>query len=611
MKKTILLTALFLCFMGIAVANNIDEAYGFTIFTKNGKVRIIPLADNAVRIRAYNTDAPQLDELIYTENFKLPKWKTDVNATFTKVKLKGMSVEYNKWTDQLIFFDSKGKKILEEVAYTGRELKQSELVDGTNKWVKASQSFVSPADEFIFGTGQFQDGYLNIKGLTRRLTQVNTQIAVPFILSSKGYGLLWNNYGLTDFNPAANSVKLQGTDEQGNVIEVNTTSTIGTIRERRVSDSFKADITIDEEGDYSFLLDVGQKMARKLYLEVDGKAIIDLNNTWLPPTGSTMYHLSKGKHQLTVKGVRGDSPTVYWRKDNNETTFSSPVATGVDYTVFAGTADQVINCYRNLTGKAPLMPDYMLGYVHCRERYDTQKDLMENAHKFRDKNIPIDVIVQDWQWWGKYGWNAMQWDEGKYPDAAGMVRELHDMNIKFMLSVWSKVDKNSALGKELQQRGAYIEGTDWIDFFKPAVTEYYWQQFSQRILKPYDIDIWWFDATEPENDDIHGRRVGDRQMPGDIYRNVYPLKVIHTMYNGLLRDDVGRIPSILTRSAFSGIVCGNVKEQGINAVKNNGPFKLHGDPEIIAALDKLLTSFIDQGRILINTKEYKPCYVLE
>ena len=315
---------MFLCFMGIAVANNIDEAYGFTIFTKNGKVRIIPLADNAVRIRAYNTDAPQLDELIYTENFKLPKWKTDVNATFTKVKLKGMSVEYNKWTDQLIFFDSKGKKILEEVAYTGRELKQSELVDGTNKWVKASQSFVSPADEFIFGTGQFQDGYLNIKGLTRRLTQVNTQIAVPFILSSKGYGLLWNNYGLTDFNPAANSVKLQGTDEQGNVIEVNTTSTIGTIRERRVSDSFKADITIDEEGDYSFLLDVGQKMARKLYLEVDGKAIIDLNNTWLPPTGSTMYHLSKGKHQLTVKGVRGDRPTVSWRKENGTTMFHSP-----------------------------------------------------------------------------------------------------------------------------------------------------------------------------------------------------------------------------------------------------------------------------------------------
>ena len=129
MKRTILLTAMLIGFVGIVVANNIDEAYGFTIFTKNGKVRIIPLADNAVRIRVYNNDAPQLDELIYTENVKFPKWKTDVNPTFTKVKLKGIQVEYNKWTDQLTFFDGKGRKILEEVAYTGRDLRASELAD--------------------------------------------------------------------------------------------------------------------------------------------------------------------------------------------------------------------------------------------------------------------------------------------------------------------------------------------------------------------------------------------------------------------------------------------------------------------------------------------------
>ena len=230
------------------------------------------------------------------------------------VTLKGMRVTYNVWTDQLTFYDGKGQKILEEVAYTGREMTASSLVDGTNSWKQVSQSFVSPKDEFLFGTGQFQDGYLNIRGLTRRLTQVNTQIAVPFVLSSKGYGLLWNNYGLTDFNPSTGSVKLQGTDEQGNVIEVNTTSTTGNLRERRVSDTFKADITLDEDGDYAFLLDVGQTMARKLYLAIDGQPVIDLNNMWLPPTGSAMMHLSKGRHQITVKGVRGDSPTVSWRK---------------------------------------------------------------------------------------------------------------------------------------------------------------------------------------------------------------------------------------------------------------------------------------------------------
>ena len=554
MKRKFLLTALLICFVGITVAVPPLDNNGINICTKNGALRILPLADNAVRIRIIPNGAPKLEELIYTTDVKAPTWNSDMNnPDITAVKMKGMRVEYNSKSDQITFYDENGKKILEEVANVGRELTDSQLKDGDTKWTQVSQSFVSPADEFLYGTGQFQDGYLNIKGLTRRLTQVNTQIAVPFILSSKGYGLLWNNYGLTDFNPSTNSVKLQATDEEGNVVEVNTTSTTGNLRERRVSNSFKATIDIDESGEYAFLLDVGQTMARKLYLAIDDKPVIDLNNMWLPPTGSAKVSLKKGKHIVTVAGVRGDSPTVSWRINNNQTTFRSPVSAGIDYTVFIGTTDNIISTYRNLTGRAPLMPDYMLGYVHCRERYDTQKDLLENAHKFKDKNIPIDVIVQDWQWWGKYGWNAMQWDEGKYPDAAGMVRELHQLDIRFMLSVWSKVDKNSALGKELQQRGAYIEGTDWIDFFKPDVADYYWSQFSQRILKPYDIDIWWFDATEPENDDLHNRRVGDHQQPGDIYRNVYPLKVINTMHNGLLKDDAGRTPCILTRSAFSGM----------------------------------------------------------
>lgn len=89
----------------------------------------------------------------------------------------------------------------------------------------AEQHFLSPADEYLFGTGQFQDGYLNVRGLSRRLTQVNTQIAIPFILSNKGYGILWNNYGLTDFNPADESVKLLPAKTEGQAVTVDATST--------------------------------------------------------------------------------------------------------------------------------------------------------------------------------------------------------------------------------------------------------------------------------------------------------------------------------------------------------------------------------------------------
>ena len=96
----------------------------------------------------------------------------------------------------------------------------------------------------------------------------------------------------------------------------------------------------------------------------------------------------------------------------------------------------------------------------------------------------MDVIVQDWQWWGKYGWNAMQFDESKYPDPGKMVRELHNMNMHLMLSVWSKIDKQSALGKQMESKGFYIPGTDWIDFFNPDAAAFYWHNFSSKLLKP-------------------------------------------------------------------------------------------------------------------------------
>ena len=166
------------------------------------------------------------------------------------------------------------------------------------------------------------------------------------------------------------------------------------------------------------LLDVGQRMARKHYIAIDGNKIVDVNNLWLPPTTSVIVELSKGEHTVEVQGVKEDSPILYWRQVTDETVFRSPVAHSLDYTVFSGNADEIIAGYRQLTGKAPMLPLWALGYIHCRERYNTQAELLENAHEFRKRKLPVDVIVQDWQWWGKYGWNAMQFDENKYPDPA-------------------------------------------------------------------------------------------------------------------------------------------------------------------------------------------------
>ncbi len=515
-----------------------------------GQLSLTPMNPNAIRVRVLPQGSTPLEELIYTEKVTTPPYKVSSNSENLTLTLEHISVVYDRKSETLTFKDANGQILLQEKAQ-GRTVEAS-TIQGEPTY-RVEQQFISPGDEYLYGTGQFQDGYLNIKGLTRRLTQVNTQIAVPFVLSNKGYGLLWNNYGLTDFNPADTSMQLTPAGTEGETQAVDATSTSGNKREVRVEHAFTASIEAPEDGQYSLLLDVGQRMARKHYLSVDGENKVDVNNIWLPPTTSLIVDLKKGQHNIEVRGVKGDQPVLYWRKVTDETTFRSPVAQALDYTVFAGTADEVIGSYRQLTGPAPMMPLWSLGYIHCRERYNTQQELLDNAREFRQRQLPVDVIVQDWQYWGKYGWNAMQFDEERYPDPAAMVSQLHEMNMRLMVSVWSKIDPSSEVGKQMQEKGYYIPGSEWVDFFNPEAAAFYWSNFSNRLLKPYHIDAWWQDATEPENDDLQERRINQGQMPGELLRNVYPLYVNRTVYEGLRKDDPDRRALILTRSGFSGI----------------------------------------------------------
>lgn len=199
-----------------------------------------------------------------------------------------------------------------------------------------------------------------------------------------------------------------------------------------------------------------------------------------------------------------------------------------------------------------MIPKWALGYIHCRERFHNQNELLETATRFRAERLPIDMIVQDWQYWGKNGWNSMSFDSDNYPDPKQMTDSLHKLGMKLMLSVWSKIDRNSEVGKQMATDGYFIPETEWVDFFNPEAAEAYWKNFSTRLV-PLGIDAWWQDATEPENDDLKGRMICNGKYPGEIYRNVYPLFVNKTVYEGLLKDNPGKRPFILTRSGFSGI----------------------------------------------------------
>jgi alpha-D-xyloside xylohydrolase len=448
--------------------------------------------------------------------------------------------------DTLTFTDAKGAVLLEEKP--GRKLTAS-TVQGTPTYA-VRQAFVSPEDERLYGTGQFQDGFLNVRGLARRLTQVNTQISLPVLLSSKGYGLLWHNTGMVELNPPAeHMVPVHAGDAEGGET-INVTTTAGNAAMKRRDAVFEGTVTLAEAGRYCFQLDVGQAMSHKHHVEIDGALAVDITSLWLPPTMSFFADLGAGSHKIRILGSANDKPTLGWSKVKPETVLASPVAEAIDYIVIAGPkADDILAEYRRLTGQAPLMPKWAYGYIHCRERYHSSEEILANAAEFRSRKIPLDVIVQDWQYWGRYGWNAMRFDEKDYPDPKALTATLHKQSVRFMLSVWSKADKKSEVGQAFAARNAFIPDTDWIDFFNPRAADFYWGAMRHRLL-PLGIDAWWQDATEPENDDLVGRPTA--AGPGEKVRLFYPLQVSRTVYEGLRRDAPDRRVMILTRCAFPG-----------------------------------------------------------
>ena len=495
-----------------------------------GTLRVRQVASSAVRIQYWEQKATST----------LPDW---IYVKDEEVNSQNVKVEVDEAHQTITIKDRQGRPVFTATLHQmqGRE---------------ATLAFRSDKDERLYGLGQFQDGYSNVRGLPRRLTQVNTQISIPMLLSSKGYGVLWNNYGLVDFNPCDYQVKMHLLDEAGQTEVVNVTSTEGGKQEVRQRNIYEATIDLAVDGDYSLLLDVGQKMARRHNLSVDGQNVIEMQNLWLPPTTSTIVKMKAGHHVLRAELSKGDAPIIYYNKVKDVTVFRSPVANAVDYTVFVGSADEIIATYRQLTGMAPLMPRWALGYIHCRERFHSSDEIMQTANRFRSEQLPVSVIVQDWQYWGKYGWNAMRFDEEHYPDPKALTDSLHAMDMHLMVSVWSKIDKNSEVGKQMLADNYYIPGTDWVDFFNPDAAAAYWKNFSSRLV-PLGIDAWWQDATEPENDDLAGRRVNNGKWAGEDVRNVYPLLVNKTVYEGLLNSKFkiqnGQRPMILTRCGFPGI----------------------------------------------------------
>jgi len=525
-----------------------QEKDKITVAFSNGVLHIIPLNDNSVRIQFTDGTKIELPELILTSAAQTPVFDVKESDSSIVLVLKNISVYLDKKTGQLVYSDKSGQVFLREIA--GSRKLQIDSVSGEPCY-QVSQSFESPDDEALFGLGQFQDGHLNLKGVSRKLVQVNSQISIPFLYSSKGYGLLWHQYGLTEYNPIEKELLLikqrDSTKKSDYLMEISTTNGSQKITQQQAY--HRGNLVIDKSGVYTILLDLGD-MDNLHFVSIDGEPVIEQKNYWLPPAVSNQVYLTAGEHSVEVICKWSSSPKFKYKPIDKITTWKSPNANMLDYVVFYGPkADDVIANYRNLSGNVPMLPLWAFGFWQSRERYTSGKQLVKTVKEFRDRKIPMDVIVQDWQYWGKYGWGVPKFDEAKYPNPSGFIKQIHKMNAKFSISIWENIDKFSDLGKSHLSNNYYIPNSLWLDMFNPLARKAHWDAINKNMFEN-GVDSWWMDATDPGNDALHEKKTSVGL--GDFYRLTYPLFASQAIFEGQKEANDEKRVCILTRSAFAG-----------------------------------------------------------
>src|SRR5579864_303775 len=505
-----------------AITQSHPDANGVTLRTTSGSMRIEVCGDSVIHVVVSPTpEIPTAKIPIVSKPCKAENLQFASENNQIKILTETMGVTVDKATGALSFLSKDGTPVLAEPEEGGKAFDVPSIFE-SKAW-KVQQTFRSPSDEALYGLGQHQEGIFNLRGVPIRLSQANTNISIPFVLSSNGYGILWNNASLTDFNPADQSI----------AIDPNTG---------------KAKFTTGSKGMYGFVLTSDNR--NQLTLEVNEQHVIDLQNIWTPTSASGVVELEGNKeYDISARGGPGGVQLAV-RPPADTTTFRSEVGQDIDYYFFYGPElNRVISDYRQLTGEAPLFPKWAYGYWQCREPYHSQQEILDTAAEFRKRQIPVDVLVQDWQYWGKYGWNAMKFDEDHYPHPKQMLDELHANNLHMMISIWSRFGEDTDVYKKMKAQSFLIPGEPWTDFFNPAAQAAFWSNLKNGIFDD-GMDAWWMDASEPEFDVLK-----DKQTflgSGNSVRNAYPLYVTKAIYEGQRATTDRERVVILTRSAFAG-----------------------------------------------------------
>jgi alpha-D-xyloside xylohydrolase len=253
--------------------------------------------------------------------------------------------------------------------------------------------------------------------------------------------------------------------------------------------------------------------------------------------------------------------------NEQETSLWSDVASSLDYYfIYGKNMDSVIAGYRNLTGQVPMYGKWAYGYWQSKEHYENRDELLSVVHEYRKRQIPIDNIIQDWDYWdGAQNWGQLFFDEKKYPNPKEMIDIIHKQNFHIMISVWPGLGPNTPVYKDMQQRGFLYRPVGWAGFryydaYNPAANDLYWQ-YAEKGLFSKGIDAWWFDSTEPdvinaltkESTEYELKRMENNYLGSFArYLNSYSLRITEDTYKNQRKVTDQKRVYILTRSTFAG-----------------------------------------------------------
>lgn len=641
--KTLFVTAaLILGAMGVQAAGFVQKGNYLTVQLKQhqnygpSQIRLQVVSDRIIRVQATAEQSFRSKQslIIVPQNSKA-KYKVEEQGDDLIITTAAMRAVLNEATGQITFYDLKDQVLLKEVAQGGKTFKPFTVPDreiGVDiaKVPEAQKHgwswralFDSPDNEAFYGLGQHQSEELNMKGKNEDLFQYNTKVSVPFVISNKNYGILWDSYSYCrwgnpdDYLQLNRAFKLYDKDGKegqltGTYVAKNGQKIV------RGEDSIYFEYAMPETSEICNKTDKGgiqnlpkgfalngSKVVYEGYVEaptnsfyqfilyyagymkiyIDGKLVVPerWRTAWNPNSYKFETAIQKGKKtpiriewqpdgDVSYCGLRVAAPRSETEK--NQLSIWSEMSPDMDYYFIAGkNMDEVISGYRTLTGKAPVYPKWVLGFWQSRERYQSSKDIEENMKKFRDLKIPVDNIVQDWNYWKLDSWGSHEFEAARYPNPQAMLDSVHALHGRFMISVWPKFYDTVKNYKELDAKGwMYHQAIkddihDWLGFrgsfydaYDAGARKMFWRQMDENLYTKYKfgIDAWWMDASEPNVRDCtpmwYRKALSGPTALGTAteYFNAYSIVNADAIYNGQRSVNPNQRVFLLTRSGFAG-----------------------------------------------------------